>query len=273
MYAPHVELSLKADTGFATSRAMSRTPRRVGVCGETHFKGNLRWLLSDAEFASWQEWWATATVYGQERFSLDVTTGPVATPHTFQALEGYSFTRDTGVYAVTLPVKVIYRGSTASDAWATAFYGPPAEFPYEEVPSPQWGYSSAVATTLLSTGGHATAFLPINERGSEISFSWKLSPEAFDYLLKWWEVALNKGYRKFVFSTDSVGPWLCSLLEDPTFSVNGAEYSASMKMFARAVDALNLNYLYNRDEGTAFDYLVNVPEGVAADTYVNQGGH
>lgn len=273
MYAPHVTLSLQAETGFVTSRSVGRIARRTGACGTAQFTGNLRWRLDDAEFAAWLNWWASTLAYGQEPFVLSVATGPSATDHTFQALENYTFTRDTGLYTVTLKVKVLSRVSAASDAWALAFYGPPAEFPSAYVPSPQWGYAATVATSLVATGGNATAFLPVTERGTDLLFAWKLSPEGFDHLLKWWEIALNKGYRKFVLTTDALGPWLCSLLEDPTFTVDGAEYSASMKVFARAIATVDLNYLYNRDEGTTLDYLVNVAEDTVADTYVNLGGH
>lgn len=273
MQAPMVSLSLKADTGFNVKRLASLRPRRTGVSARAMFVGTLRWELLPSEFAEWLTWWNNVTLQGTNSFSLDVVTSLVATSHVFLALAGYKTTRDTGLVTVTLDVKLLSRATNVSTAWVSALYGPPAKFPVADVPLPQWNYKDEPAYALQATTGASTASLPFAPRGKFASFSWELSPEAFDYLLVWWDSVLAQGRRRFVFNTSALGAWLCTLADDPTFSVEGMRYTASMQLFMEEYTAIADTYLYNRSEGTPFGYLVNCAENVPTGTLINQGGH
>lgn len=273
MQAPMVSLSLKASTGLQANSLASLRPRRTGAVARAMFTGTLRWDLLTSEFAEWLTWWNDVALEGTTSFTLAVTTGPVATAHVFQALAGYKTTRDTGLVTVTLDVKLLSRATEIPLEWIASLYGPPAQYPAVEVPMPQWGYAEDPSYALQATSGASTASLPFKARGKAVSFSWKLTPTAFDYLLVWWDKCLAQGRRRFVLNTSALGAWLCTLAEDPIFTVDGAAFSASMKLFVQDYVVVADTYLYNRDEGTSFGYLINCAEDVETGMLVNQGGH
>lgn len=274
MLAPMVSLQLQADSGYLFSELESRVPRVVGTAGKPMFVGTLSWIILDEEWAEFLTWWE-GTDRGASPFELSFITGEVARVHTCQALRPYKFTRDTGKRRVELEVKITDRPTGLALGWDDAIYGPPADFP-PSLPMPQWGFRQEEQALFLSTSGAATAARPVTSRGERYSLEWKaLSGTEFDALVDWWAHTLGFGRRKFKLAYPGQVDRLCRLVQDPSFVIDGASFSASIEIVATTIKVLvpqERGYLYDTWQDTVADTLSDAFEDEVADILYDVAG-
>ena len=237
--SPMVSLQMQAESGYFFSEFDSKNPRIAGTSGKALFSGALTWELIDSEWPMFLEWWE-AKARGVTSFDIYCCTGAAPALHTCQALQSYSVVRDTGIRKVSLPVKILNRPTGLSQDWWWPLEGPPALYP-ADLPMPQWGFKDEDAGMFLSTSGVSSSSRPVASRGRKLSFSWTgLSGHQFDILVDWWASALGAGRRKFVLTLPGVDePFLCRLISDPSFAVEGANFSGSMELVATAMHTLD----------------------------------
>ena len=270
-----VSLQLQAESGYAFSAFDSANTRTAGTSGAAIFSGTLGWTLLDAEWEEFIAWWHT-TEDGVNPFSLSFCTGGSSASHTCQAIESYSVVRDTGIRKVSLPVKILNRPTGMSQDWWWPLEGPPALYP-ADLPMPQWGFKDEDAGMFLATSGVSTASRPVASRGRKLSFSWTgLSGHQFDILVDWWASALGAGRRKFVLTLPGVDePFLCHLTSDPSFAVEGANFSGSMELVATTYRVIPLHghgYLYDTWDTAVADRMADAFSDATADTLYDSAG-
>lgn len=275
MLEPTVSLTLKAESGYEFSESESKVLRVAGTSGKAIFSGTLVWDIVDSEWSTFTTWWESISK-GVDAFDLSFCTGAVSRTHSCQAVSVYTIVRDTGVRRVSLPVVVLDRPTGLASGWDSTIYGPPAAFPSALAPMPQWGFNQEEAALFLATNGVASASRPVATRGVGLKLSWQaLSGAAFDVLVAWWGDTLATGRRKFTITLPGEGSFLCRLQADPSFTVDGADFKASMDIVAtreRMLPPLSVGYLYDTWQSSPQDYLSDSFEGVAADKLYNKVG-
>lgn len=275
MLAPMASLHLQAESGYLFSSLESKNARTVGSSGKALFAGTLEWTFIDEEWAEFTAWWE-ATALGVDPFDLVFCTGAASLPHTVQALQPYSVVRDTGTRKVSLPVKLMERPTGLPSDWWWGLEGPPASYP-TGLPMPQWGFKQEDAGLFLSTSGAATAARPVATRGQELSLSWTgMSGYQFDTLVDWWSTVLRTGRRKFTLSLPGFDDaFLCRLTADPSFVVDGANFSGSMDVVGapyRPIPLPGHGYLYDTWETTVADRMADAFSDATADTLYDSAG-
>lgn len=230
--SPIDKASLTLETGLEGFNPITGKFNRLGCSGAVLLGGNLAWELTDTEYELFAGW--IAFCGGEEaRLTIPMITGDVELPHVIQSLELLSVGRDTGVYSLSANAKIVTRpfpDGFSWQGWAGALYGPPATYP-TELPSPQWGFSTAPQALFVATGGVSTAARLRQARGSVLKASWKLSGAQFDYWLAWFCWSLAFGRRKFVFDQAGVGPWRCQFIEDPKLNIDGVNFTVTATLF------------------------------------------
>lgn len=276
MLAPMTSLQLQAESGYSFSSLESRNARTAGTSGTALFAGTLEWTLLDEEWSDFLAWWESTSL-GVDPFELSCITGASARTHTMQAVQSYNLVRDTGVRKVSLPVKVLDRPSGLSAGWDAALVGPPARYPASYIPMPQCGFKQSEAGLFLATSGLSTAARPVATRGIGLALEWTgLTGYHFDVLVDWWKSTLATGRRKFTVVLPGFEDTLiCRLSADPAFTVDGANFSASMELVAtpyQFVPLPALGYIYDTWETTVEDRLTDAFSDETADTLYDWAG-
>lgn len=271
---PMTSLSLDVQTTLKAYRSETGRVRRFGHTGRMLFRGTFTWNFTPTEYAEFIAWWLDDQISGTLPFTIVLTTGALPGDHTAQFVGLPKVSRREYGYDVAVPTVVLTRPSGVAGAWAPAFSGPPALFPYTEVGFPEMAFSRTPAQNFLATSGYPVATVAGRAIGQDYSLQWQLSPTEFDYFVEWYKTCLRFGQAKFIATFGELGTLLFTVVSDVSLSIEGMAFSASLDVQATTYDpSVHISYVYNRAEdyaGTA-DRWINKAEDVSPDRIINQG--